>query len=979
VAENDEEQIVIPVSVPGTKEAAEEILSVVAALEKQRDAIKAIDEATSQSQTGARLAEFQAQAEKLNVTQQQTAAVMAQVTAASNQTTASLAEQEQAIKDAAAQFEGLHEAFEDAFRDTEPIQKLKDEIAGLADAGDIQALANNIGQAVVAGLHTAMDLAGGAGNEMAADIAAGIGDGIEEGVKAVLEEHGIIDPAQVAAAIDTVQKQFEAAKLQLNIESNAGEIDKQTSDAFATIKQKASALEADKLAAVRSGLGSQRAETEKQTSDELASLQKKYADFEAGKTELVKASLALQSSEETQALSDQYALVKQKVDDLERYRADAFKSGLDEQQTDLEKALNAEVDALKKKFDGINISKLIGGVGGDQTAGLASLSAELDKLSNKLAAVKAMDSASAQSGYLSRLAEYRAEAARLNSEQDRTAASVKGLSSAFDDNAKSIADNTVKLRSQVGAGASAISQLGHAFAQVVPEVAGFQNALDIGMRSLGGMLGVLGGGPGIVLGGVVAAVGLLGSAMTSAKKEADELAKSTEANRKALGDYLSQITNLRQQVGQKQAANIGEAAKEQSLTKGTASAQDYAIEVEALQKLQTQRDTVNKELAAAYAEGNHDEVVRLASIRDAINKSTARIAELSKLGTAVRGEDLGQKQAEAKNKQDKLDFEGDLAEAGGMPEDKKKAAKPDDEASKTLARLDANRAAIEKLRDMQADYRDKQIEADKAAAKLEADNEIQTAKDKIEQIQRQYQQLEFNKKALVSTSLDEQKQAMDAALGEAIDSVAAKDAQQIAQLEEMRRAAWQESHDLFMQLEDEKAQQVSLNIQKEKSERSQVTQSLMALGTTAAQLTAKQLSEAVKGHKIQAAMILEGIGDAMVAEGVRVMFQGGAQLLMGNYASGGGLIALGAAEMGVGLGLGAAGAAAQPPPTATGNGASTTPASPIRDNQQSSNENQRGPTVIYIDMPTVVSPSAEDGMRVRQAIDAASRVYGAPV
>jgi hypothetical protein len=102
--------------------------------------------------------------------------------------------------------------------------------------------------------------------------------------------------------------------------------------------------------------------------------------------------------------------------------------------------------------------------------------------------------------------------------------------------------------------------------------------------------------------------------------------------------------------------------------------------------------------------------------------------------------------------------------------------------------------------------------------------------------------------------------------------------------------------------------------------------------------------------------------------------------IMGNFASGGAMVALGAAEMAVGLGLGAAGSAMQPPTASAGGTAgSTGDSSPIRSNASSNGDSGRGPTVIYIDMPTVVSPSAEDGMRIRQAIDAASRVYGAPV
>lgn len=601
-----------------------------------------------------------------------------------------------------------------------------------------------------------------------------------------------------------------------------------------------------------------------------------------------------------------------------------------------------------------------------------------DQLDRQKSAIKAMDDAVAQSGYLARLAQYKAEATKLNAVQEENAATVKKLTVSVKENAEAFADHSTKLRSQLGAGAGALSQLSQAFAQVVPEIGAFQNATDVALRSMGGFLGVLGGGAGIALGGIVAALGVLGSVMSSAKREADELAKSTKENAAALGDYASQIAGLRQNVGQHQSTAVADAKRQYALDAGNASGSDYAVEVASLKELIKKKDEVTKALQKAYEDGDRDTVVKLASIRDAINQAPAKIAKYQHSGLVARVGEEDQKRFSSQQKSDQLDFAGDLADAGGVPE-KAEAAKPRaDDASAFQRRLAANRAAIDAIQKMESDAIDRQHKEEEEARKAAFALEYADKKEQIEKLLNQYHESEFNKSEVLKTNLEQQRSDLETLIGETVTSLHATDAEQALQAEELKRQAMRDTHEEFMALQDEQASLIQQNLAAEKSTRAAVNQSMMALGTTLGQMTAKQLSEAVKGHKIQAAMIVEGIGDAMVAEGVRVMFQGGAMLLGGNYAGGGGMLALGAAELAAGLALGAAGSAMQPPAPA-GGGTSEASAQPDRGSQTSNGNSGGHTTIIYVDMPTVVSPSAEDGMRVRHAIDAASRVYGAPV
>lgn len=605
-----------------------------------------------------------------------------------------------------------------------------------------------------------------------------------------------------------------------------------------------------------------------------------------------------------------------------------------------------------------------------------------EALERQKSATKAMDDAVAQSGYLARLASYRAEAAALNAEQDKQAATITKMSAAATENARQVGLQGQAVKETAMRFAELGGNVSRAFSNLSPAVAQFQGVLDPMLRTLGGTLNVLGGGGGlgIAAGGLVALVSGLGAAFGLAAKQADELAKQTRENAKALGNYQTQISALRGEVTQRISTDVGERERQQRLEGGKGTGDEYAVTVSELQALIKQKDEVTKALAQAYKEGDINTVRNLASIRDAINQAPARIASYSRMGAAARSNAVDERAAAQANRQDQLEFAGALMDAGGMPAKPEAAKSANDEASAMQGRIATNQAAIEAIRKMEDDYRQERIAEEEAARKDAFQRELAQSQDHIKQLLDKARELEANKTALLETNLLEQRVLLEQQIGETVTGLHARDAEEMLAAEELKRQAMSETHEQFMALQDEQYQIIQQNLQAERATRAQVNQSMMALGTTLAQMTAKQLSEAVKGHKIQAAMIVEGLGDAMVAEGVRVMFQGATMMLLGNYASGGGLLAVGAAELAAGLALGAAGSAMQPPaPSGAGDANNAPGASPVRDTQSSNGQVERGPTIIYIDIPTVISPSAEDGMRIRQAVDAASRVYGAPV
>ena len=474
-----------------------------------------------------------------------------------------------------------------------------------------------------------------------------------------------------------------------------------------------------------------------------------------------------------------------------------------------------------------------------------------------------------------------------------------------------------KFRSSIAASASLMGGLGAQFATLVPATAGMTKALQVGGASMAQFLGVLGGGPGMLLGGAVAAVGALAAYMSSATKEADELAKATEANAKAMGSYLTQIQKLRSEVTAAQAQKRDEGSLYSRLSSNRGSVQEYEAEI----------GTIESRLGNDYySQGRIDKLYQSGTGREAIVKTQAERAALQKRLEQMRGGlSYAQEQAAAGAQQASeqaaagLDFD-----AAGTPGAPAKTAGTGD----AFAREQANQDVIAKLKAMESDY-------------------------SMEQRERTW---------------EDQDIAIEAARAKEEETVAALERQHTYEREQLEITAAVRDREM----------------QKERQQRLQ----LAMIGVQTSQMMAgaalKGISEVVKGHKLQMGAIVEGIGDQMVAQGTAHLFQGMAAAVLGTPAAA--LLGIGSAEIAAGLALGAVGA------RGAGGSASESKAA-----EKASRDDPRGgptdtdpyrntfspginqPSVINIYLPSVLSATAEDGVRIRDALKQATNVYGAQV
>ena len=474
-----------------------------------------------------------------------------------------------------------------------------------------------------------------------------------------------------------------------------------------------------------------------------------------------------------------------------------------------------------------------------------------------------------------------------------------------------------KFRSSIAASASLMGGLGAQFATLVPATAGMTKALQVGGASMAQFLGVLGGGPGMLLGGAVAAVGALAAYMSSATKEADELAKATEANAKAMGSYLTQIQKLRSEVTAAQAQKRDEGSLYSRLSSNRGSVQEYEAEI----------GTIEGRLGNDYySQGRIDKLYQSGTGRDEIVKTQAARAALQKRLEQMRGglsyaqsEAAAAAQQAADQRAAGFDFE-----AAGTPGEPRKAAGTGD----AFAREQQNQETIAKLKQMESDY-------------------------SMEQRERTWEDQEIT---------------IEAARAKEEESIAALERQHTYEREQLEITAAVRDREM----------------QKERQQRLQ----LAMIGVQTSQMMAgaalKGISEVVKGHKLQMGAIVEGIGDQMVAQGTAHLFQGMAAAVLGTPAAA--LLGIGSAEIAAGLALGAVGA------RGAGGSASESKAA-----EKAGRDDPRGgptdtdpyrstfspginqPAVINIYLPSVLSATAEDGVRIRDALKQATNVYGAEV
>ncbi len=188
------------------------------------------------------------------------------------------------------------------------------------------------------------------------------------------------------------------------------------------------------------------------------------------------------------------------------------------------------------------------------------------------------------------------------------------------------------------------------------------------------------------------------------------------------------------------------------------------------------------------------------------------------------------------------------------------------------------------------------------------------------------------------------------------------------------RALNEDTHAEFEKLDQAAAQRAQQNRQV----MSDAFQGVAAVGLGA-------FRKLAQGHKMSGKEAMAAIGDALAASGQAHMLQAGAYAFIpGMQANAGGLFAAGALEFAFGVGLGAMGArgggggggGSRAPHARSGESGGdyldrTRAASPTT--ARGGSGSHGGTTVINVSMPTVVSPSADDGARVKAALREADR------
>jgi hypothetical protein len=499
----------------------------------------------------------------------------------------------------------------------------------------------------------------------------------------------------------------------------------------------------------------------------------------------------------------------------------------------------------------------------------------------------------------------------------KEAAAVNGLTDALDKHQRSargaanslgeFGNNTQQLRAKLSPAAALIGNLSNSFSVLIPEAGGAAKALQVAGLAGSQMLGVLGGGPGILIGGLVAGVGALAAIMASSKKEADDLAKSTEANAKAMGTYLDQIGKLRGEVSAARQQASGEKDLRNKLLGNQGSVEEYETEIATQQKRLSNpyyRDRSLKLGSSEFAKRNREAE---AIGHDIVMYSVA--LEKAKQQAASAAQQEAQKRSAA------LDFE-----ASGTPDNPKGPGKG--------MEFQDVRSRIDKLREMENESQDKIAEYARQQRQNSYDERMLQLKDEV---------------AASNKAIDE-KYAYEA-------DQRAKDAVAIAAHQQKLHADRKMYQDLAVQGEQ-------------------------IIASTAI----KSFQMIAKGQKAEVGAILEGLGDQIVAMGTGYIFKGIAESILLNP-QGPALIGVGTAAVGFGVGLGAIGARGPGGSTAAGTGSAGSNANPFGSNPYSNpqspvNQQDKGPTIININMPTVVSPSPEDAIRMRQAFDAGEAVYG---
>jgi hypothetical protein len=486
-----------------------------------------------------------------------------------------------------------------------------------------------------------------------------------------------------------------------------------------------------------------------------------------------------------------------------------------------------------------------------------------------------------------------------------------------------------QFRAATAASAALVGNLGRSFTQIMPAAGSFVASIQSGGMAMSQFLGILGGGAGLAVGGVVAAVSLLATYFAKSADEAERLAEETKKNKEELKDYIDMINGQRAKITERIQAKKDEADYETKFGLGDLSSLQYAAERQKAKALYAEKGNIEKRLRAAYSQGSGD-VELLSRMLAEAERAPRRGEEARVFEQVARQREQGQIENAAALKAIALDDEARQAEEARRAEldaERKKGLFPGQSQDKI-------QGDIAKIREQEKASRAREA----ALEAQQQQNELQFALDNAE---KKYKA----EKELRDKAFKDQKQRHKEELA----------------MEAVHMKALQERNKAYTDAATNAAQ----------------------IGATT---TIKMFSDLAKGHEVAIGAVLEGIGDQMVAEGTRVLFQAAAMAFFPPTAPfAGGLAAVGAGEIAAGIALGAGGARAAGGSNAQPGGGGlhggknpfdTNYADPFG-NTATYGEQSRGPTVININMPTVTSPTAEDGRRIQIATRKANNVYGA--
>jgi len=528
------------------------------------------------------------------------------------------------------------------------------------------------------------------------------------------------------------------------------------------------------------------------------------------------------------------------------------------------------------------------------------------------ATTDALNSARAKSAELMRVNEYMAEAQALNASGAAAQATAQQFSVLS--SAKMVAnDNMGKLRAQASAAAGVIGQLGGAFTTLAPAAGFAQTTLQRFLVTGTGLLGVL--GP--TAGPAALIVGVV-SGVASLAQMMSNASKEADTLAKATEKNAQAMGTYLDRISKLRSevgGKVSGARAEKSLQAdlGSGKGTSEAYETE----IGTRQEALNKRYSAAALEAANDRGGEMA-VAALLSKQEVERRQLEVVIAKYTEFQTTAASLEA-FKIENEDAKAKIA-AAESTFDKPGTAKKKSGSWDEAAAEAANREKIEKLQALESEY-----EVKKIAREFEAiDRRREQGEIELEEYKaRKEEELRFTQEGRDEEQAGFEKQMADMA-----------------------------------------------------AKRQQTNAAMLQGASIFAKSTVSVLQAAIKGHKMNAAAMVESIGDQLAASGTAHLLQAAAMAFIpGLQGNAGGLAAVGAIELAVGLGMGAAGAHSAGGSSGGGGGSSGSSGStPVRSG--GSEQAEATPTVVYVNFTSLTGPTPEQGRQVAQALEASYRVYG---